>query len=148
MTVAPKTTAGLAHRPGITLIEVLLGLAILLLAIVAIGRLMEIGTDAAQETTLQADGTRLAQSKMAEVEAGVLSPASGGSGQFEDENAWSWDVQSSPGAAPNLYTVTVTVTHDFRGQPFTVTLAQMIVDPAQMGTASEIAKPTTETTAP
>lgn len=141
MRVAPTATTGTRHRPGITLIEVLLGLAIFLLALVPISRLVGMGTDSALEAALQSDGMRLAASKMAEVEAGVVSAVGGGSGTFEDEPAWSWEVQSSPTAIPNLYAITVTVSHDFRGQPMTVSLWQMIVDPATMGTAAAIAKP-------
>jgi hypothetical protein len=131
-----------------TLIEVVLGLAIFLMAIVAISQLTDFGLDRAMEATLQADGTRLAQSKLAEVEAGVISPASGGSGTFDnDEQTWSWTVDSvpSPMTIPNLYTVTVTVTHDFNGKPFTVTLSQMVYDPAYGGTGALVVNPVTGT---
>ncbi len=145
MKVEPLTLR--LNRPGITLIEVLLALAIFLLAMVPIFRLVDLGTESALETQLQSDGTRLAQSKLAEVEAGVISPVSGGSGTFEDEISWSWEVQSVQTQIPNLFNVTVTVSHPFGGKTHTVTLSQMVLDPAQMGTASEIPNPeSTEST--
>jgi Tfp pilus assembly protein PilV len=133
-------------RPGITLIEVLLGLAIFLLALVPLGALVDLGTDNAMDTMLQSDGTRLAQSKMAEVEAGAVDVKTGGSGTYDDEPNWSWIVASTPGEAPNLYTVTVTASHELRGKTTTVVLSQMIVDPAMMGTAAPVQRPETATT--
>jgi hypothetical protein len=121
---------------------VLLGLAIFLIAIVAIGRLVDIGTDNALEAMLMNDGTRLAQSKLAEVESGAISLSGGGSGTCDDEPSWSWAVDSSPATLPNLYTVTVTLTHDLNGRPLTVTLTQNVFDPQKMGTAASIPKPT------
>lgn len=146
MRVAPLAHSRTFTRPGITLIEVLLGLAIFLMALVPLGALVDLGTDNALETMLQSDGTRLAQSKMAEVEAGVVAINTGGSGTFDDEPTWNWTVASTPGDAPNLYTVTVTVTHEVRGKTTTVALSQMIVDPAMMGTAAPVQKPETTTT--
>ena len=43
--------------------------------------------------------------------------------------------------APNLYLVTVTVTRDLKGRNFTLTLSQMMLDPAVMGTAAEAVRP-------
>lgn len=146
MRIAAARQTGLAHRPGITLIEVLLGLAIFLMAIVPIGKLVDMGTDHAVETSLQSEGTRLAQSKLAEVEAGVVPVATGGSGTFEDETEWSWTVTSTPASTPNLYSVAVTVSHDYRGRALTVSLSQMVVDPMVMGTGAPIAKPEEEST--
>ena len=61
-----------AIRPGISLIEVLLSLAIFLLALVAIGRLVDIGVDSALDSQAQAVATRLCHSKLAEAEAGAV----------------------------------------------------------------------------
>jgi general secretion pathway protein I len=146
MTVLPHLPRHATRRPGITLIEVLLGLAIFLLALVAISRLIDVGTQNALESNFQADGTRLAQAKLAEVEAGAIAVSGGGSGSFDEEPAWNWTVESTPGNVPNLYTVKVTVSRVHQGRTTSVAISQMIFDPLQMGAAAEIAKPTTTAT--
>ena len=133
-----------SRRPGLSLIEVMLALTILLLSLGAIGQLVGIGSGHGNSARLNVTGTRLAQAKMAEVEAGVIPVADGGSGTFDAENEpnWSWTVESQAQGPPNLYQVTVKVTRDDRGVPFETTLAQMIFDPAMTGTAAQAERPT------
>lgn len=131
-------------RRGISLIEVLLSLAIFLLALVAIGRLVDFGSDRAQDAQLQTRGTRLALAKMAEVEAGVISVQSGGAGDFPEEPGWSWSVEPQPTGPPNVYQVTVRVTRDLNGKPFEVSLTQIVYDPALIGSAAQAEKTTTD----
>ena len=130
----------LGRRDGITLLEVLLSMAIFLLAMTALTQLMDIGTIAALDATFQSDGNRLAQSKLAEIEAGVIPPDLGSGGTFDAEPAWSWEMQSSPWSVPNLYTVTVTVSRT-SGRTVKVAHSQIVFDSRQMGKSGEIAKP-------
>lgn len=135
-------------RRGLTLLEVLLATAILLLSLVAITRLIDFGTDRAIESNFQAAATRLAYSKLAEAEAGVISLTSESSGTFEDQNEpeWSWTISPAreEGVA-NLYAVTVKVSRDFKGRPFEVEFKQFLVDPSKLGTAAQAEKPTEST---
>lgn len=124
-----------------SLIEVLLALTILLLSMVAIGQLVDIGTDHGVAARLQVRGSRLAQAKMAEVEAGVV-PVEAGSGTFDTDQDWSWTVEAEPAGPPNLFRVTVTVTKDDRGRPVEIKLAQLLLDPAKTGSAAQAEKPT------
>lgn len=129
------------RRPGITLIEVLLALAVLLLALAAIGQLVDVGSDRGVEARFHVRGTRLAQAKLAECEAGVI-PLSGGGGTFtDDDDAWSWTVDATPETATNLYRVTVTVGRDNRGKRFEISLSQLLYDPAMMGSAAQAERP-------
>jgi prepilin-type N-terminal cleavage/methylation domain-containing protein len=130
------------RRSGLTLIEVLLALAILLLSLAAIGQLVDVGGDRGVEAQFHVRGTRLAQAKLAECEAGVIDVTSGGTGTFDDEPDWTWTVDSAPETATNLYRVTVTVSRDYRGRPFQITLAQLIYDPAMTGSAAQAERPT------
>jgi hypothetical protein len=131
-------------RRGLSLIEVILSLTILILAIVAINRLVDIGTDRANEARLYTRGTRLAQSKMAEVEAGLASVSSETDGQFDGEDAaWAFKVIPAPAGPPNLYTVTVRVSRDVQGRQFEIVLTQMIFDPTLMGSAAQAEQPAT-----
>jgi general secretion pathway protein I len=129
-------------RPGLTLIEVLLALAILLIALAAIGQLVDIGGDRGLEARYHVRGTRLALAKLAECEAGVIDLKGGTSGTFDEEPDWTWTVDSAPEAATNLYKVTVTVGRDYRGRQFEIKLGQMIYDPAAMGSSAQASKPT------
>jgi Tfp pilus assembly protein PilV len=126
----------------LSLIEVLLALTILLLSLVAIGRLVDIGSDNSTDARMHVRGTRLAQAKMAEVEAGVISLQGGASGTFDDEPGWSFTVETEQQSALNLYRVTVKVNRDVRGKPFEITLSQFLLDPTRMGTAAQAEKPT------
>lgn len=128
-------------RSGMSLLEVLLSLAIFLMAIVAIGQLVDLGTDSALDSQAQATGTRLAQSVLAEAEAGAISVQTSSSGTFDYEPDWQWQTDASPAGITGLYTVTVTVSREYRNRTFTVELTQMIFDPQFMGGAKEAQKP-------
>lgn len=130
----------LGRRDGITLLEVLVSMGIFLLSMAALTQLMDIGTSAALDATFQSDANRLAQSKLAEIEAGVIPPDLGSGGTFDAEPGWSWEMQSSPWSVPNLYTVTVTVSRT-AGRQVKVSHSQIVFDSRQMGKSGEIAKP-------
>ena len=137
----------LSHtRRGLSLIEVLLALAILLMALTVIGRLVDMGTDRELDGRLQTQGSRLLQSKMAEFESGTAALESG-SGTFEGDDAgWQWTAEVSPQSTPNLYLVTINATREVKGHPVTITMSQMIFDPSLFGTAAEAARPDGEST--
>jgi general secretion pathway protein I len=135
-----------ARRPGLSLLEILLSLAIFLLSLVAIGGLVDSGSDRGVSAAMQAAGTRLAQSKLAEVEAGAIPVGTGGQGTFPDEPEWNWSVEPTPAGVPNVYQVTVRAWREAGGRTYETVLTQMVFDPAQMGNASEAQKPTTTAT--
>jgi len=119
-------------------------MTIFFLAIVALARLVDIGTDHELEARMHTTGVRLAQGKLAEVEAGVESLQATG-GDFGDaEPGWSWSMQAEA-QAPTLYLVTITVTRDLKGRPFTLQVAQMMLDPTVKGSASELTRPSSDT---
>jgi len=127
-------------RPGLSLLEVLLALAILLLSMVAIGRLVDIGSDRSMDARLNTRGARLAQAKLAEVEAGVIPLDSTASGSFDDDPGWTWTVEPTAQGAPNLYAVTVKVTREQSGKTYEATLTQLLYDPAKIGSAAQAEK--------
>jgi len=142
----PKTRRS-TRRPGLSLIEVLLSMAIFFIAIVAISRLVDAGTDNELEGRMHTAAARLAQGKLAEVEAGIVSFDTTG-GEFGDADAgWSWSM-TSESQVTNLYLVTVTVTRDLKGRPFSLSLSQMILDPSVKGVAAEATRPTSGGTSP
>ena len=135
------------HRPGLSLLEVLVSLAIFLLSLVAIASLVDFGSERAMAAAMQTAGVRLAQSKLAEVEAGVISASTSDNGMFEDEPEWNYSVEPGSATIPNVYPVTVRVWREVAGRRYEVVLTQMIYDPAQMGKAAA-ATPPTATTSP
>jgi general secretion pathway protein I len=130
-----------ARRPGLSLLEVILALAIFLLSLVAIGGLVDSGSERGMAAALEAAGSRLAQSKMAEVEAGALPVSTTSSGVFDDDPLWNWSVEPGSPPAPNVYPVTVRVWRMLGTRVHEVVLTQMIYDPAMMGTAAEAQSP-------
>lgn len=131
-----------APRPGLSLVEVLLSLAILIIALTAINSLVELGSRQGAQSRAAVRGTRLAQSKMAEVEAGAVALDSEATGQFEGDDAgWTYTVTPTTGGPPNLYAVTVKVSRDAGGRPFEVVLTQMIFDPTKTGSAAQAERP-------
>lgn len=143
--IARPPGTGSNRRPGLSLLEVLLALAIFLMSLVAVGGLIDFGSDRGEAASMQAAGTRLAQSKLAEVEAGAIDLAAGGEGTFDDEPDWHWSVDSTAGQWPNVYSVTVRVWRD-TGKHHEVSISQTVFDPAQMGKGAEAQPPTTTTT--
>ena len=128
-----------ARRPGLTLLEVLLALAIFLFSLAALARLFTIATDRARDVQWQSRATRLAQSKLNEVVAGVIAVNIGDSGAFDDEPEWEWSVESeSDSSVPNLWRVTVRVWREFPDKTQAeTTLTQYVIDPLQRGGISQ-----------
>jgi Tfp pilus assembly protein PilV len=114
--------------------EVMIALTIFLLSLVAIAGLVDMGMEREMEAQFQIRGARLAQSKMSEIVSGTLQMSST-SGTFDTESEWSYDVTAEPFGPPNLYTVTVTVSRDYKGQKFQFVLTQMAINPIMTGSA-------------
>jgi type II secretion system protein I len=127
-----------ARRPGLTLLEVLVSLAIFLLALVALSRLIGIGSDLARDANQQTEALRLAQSKLHEVMAGVVSVENGNASGTFDENPdfqWSVDIEPSTDDVPDLYNITVTATRARPdGTQMSVSVGHVVYDPTKRGT--------------
>jgi len=134
---------GPTRRAGLSLLEVLLALAIFLFSLAAIGALVDFGNERSTATAMQTTATRLAQAKLAEVEAGAISVTAGGSGTFDEEPEWNWSVESGSATVANVYPITVRVWREVAGTTHEVTITQMVYDPAMMGNAAEAQPPAT-----
>lgn len=123
------------RRRGMTLLEVLMALAIFLFSLLAISQLFNSASDQALGIQAKSRSTRLAQSKMAEFSAGVVSLQTGGSGTFDEEPEWSWnaDIQQD-GTAQGLYIVTITVSRGTGKGRNETSLTQYVLDPKTKGT--------------
>jgi len=132
---ANSRTGNPGRRSGITLLEVLLSMAIFLFSLAAIGSLVDYGAARGMDARMQTIGTRLAQSKLAEAEAGVVPVNTSGTGIFDEEPEWNWTLDPGQPTIPNAYPVTITVWREMGSNRFEVKLTQVIFDPTLMGGA-------------
>ena len=80
------------RRPGLTLLEVLVALAIFLFAMVVMGGLITTAGDQALEVQYQSRAAQLCQSKLAEVNAGVVKLDSQSNVSFDEDSDWQWSL--------------------------------------------------------
>ena len=94
-----------------SLFEVVLAGTILFGALAALSQLYAIGSRASVQARHQAEAVIHAQSKMAEIAAGVLPVDTFNNQPFEDPDlaAWSWSAVVAPGPHIDLLAVEVTV---------------------------------------
>ncbi|MGL6073661.1 MAG: type IV pilus modification PilV family protein [Fimbriiglobus sp.] len=134
------------NRPGLSLLEVLVAMTIFLISLAAIASLVDFGADRSMAASMTTLGTRLAQSKLAEIEAGAIPPNTSETGTFEDEPDWSYSLEPGTELAANTYPVTIRVSREVAGRKYEVVLTQIIFDPAQQGKAAAATKPEPSTT--
>jgi Tfp pilus assembly protein PilV len=117
-----------------TLLEVLVATAIFLLAIGGISRLVTMAGDRALEVQWRSQEARLCQSKMAEVQAGVVPLSGQDDTPFDEDPNFHWSVTANSTSVANVWTVTVKVTRDVaNGTPIETSLSQMVLDPSVIG---------------
>lgn len=123
------------RRAGLSLLEVLLSLTIFLVALGALHQLMSFSSDQAEMIQQRSYAATLAQSQLAKVISGIVPIAEGVSDTpVEEDEDYQWSMQSEPSVIEGLYTVVVTVYRDMgNGRKVQFVLAQMIVDPAKVG---------------
>jgi general secretion pathway protein I len=135
-------------RAGISLLEVLIALAIFLLALIGISQLVTLGTDRAQDVRRQAQAIQLCQAKMAEVAAGAVAVSSSQSNTpFDEDPTWEWSMDSEQGSVAGLWTVTIRVSRPRPdGSRIETSLCQMILDPSLRGAATTAASSSSSST--
>ena len=129
-------------RSGLSLLEVILAFAVFMMSMAGITQLISMGHSQSLDASQQNTGLRLAQTKLAEVEAGVISMSGGASGTFDEAPNWQWEVIIDDAPATNVYEVTVHVWNS-NNTRIDINLTQMICDPATMGNAAAAEAPTT-----
>jgi len=150
MTLGTRYSVLSTRRPraGLSLLEVLVALAIFLFSLVALSRLVDVGSDRARDVQWLGQASTIAQSRVAEVLAGSIPLTSVPESTCDEDNDWSWSMNAEPDAAPGLYRVKVTVS---RPQPgggrFETVLNQMVLDPTYRGNTDGSATGTDDATA-
>jgi len=125
-------------RRGVSLLESLVSLAILLIALVAINQLLDTAGMQANRVRERSLAAQLCQSKLAEIVAGV--PQSGASGDFEELPGWEWSTDTVQHEVTGVLSVRVSVRK--KGEDVAAfSLDQLIVDPSKRGSAFDTATP-------
>src|SRR5262249_31479082 len=130
-----------AVRRGLSLLEVLIALAVFLIAYIGIWQLMSLSGDLAIELTNRNRATQLAQSKLDEVLSGALPLQSQGETGFEDDYyapGFTYQIDVADGAVQSLRVVTVTVMRETPTSTVKVQVTQMLLDPSLAGSTQDV----------
>jgi prepilin-type N-terminal cleavage/methylation domain-containing protein len=121
------------RRRGLTLLEVVIALAIFLLALVPIWHLVSMGSERALDVQQLAQASMLCQGKLDGVKVGA-EPLSGGGTVDIGNLTWNYTIESSPAEVENLHLVKVSVKYERPdGKVIESSLTQMVLDPALRG---------------
>lgn len=115
-------------RRGLSLLETIFAIAILGMALAAIGRLVQIGFNAGGSARVYSEGQIICDSKMAEIASGVLAAESSGEAAVPESPLWRYSVDVQPADQIGLLIVKVTVKQaaDTR---FEYTISRFLPDP-------------------
>jgi general secretion pathway protein I len=129
------------RRAGLTLLEVIIALAIFLFSLVAIGRLVSLGTERAADVQLQSLAAMKCQSIMSEIVSGSIQLSPQSDQAFPEDPSWRWSMDCSQENVPNLWKVLVKVRRD-GGNGSTdmeISLLQFVLDPSARGSTVDVA---------
>jgi len=144
MNIATGNSTGARHaRPGFTLLEVLLALAILTVAFAVLGELARLGMRNARIARDKTQAELLCQSKMAEIAAGVTLPDPVQGVPLESVGdvagpGWLYSVDIGATEQDGLMAVRVTVAQDLppEGRPVQFSLVRWMLDASALPSAS------------
>jgi general secretion pathway protein I len=126
-------------RPGLSLLEVIVSLAIFLMSMVAIGQIVSIASQRALDVQQRTIGLQIAQTKLAEVQAGAIPLENNEDQVVEEDNAYHWSVLAEQGQVEGLWNVTIKVVRERGdGTKVEVALSQMLMDPKLTGSTQDI----------
>jgi general secretion pathway protein I len=127
-----------SHRRGLTLFEVLLSLAIFVMAMAAIGQLVSNGMRGAVRARLETQAVLRCESKLAEVLAGIEPMQAVNNVTFADDPGWNWSLAIAAGPTEDLLDLEVLVQHPAStgaGQ-MSFALRRLVRDPEASSTTS------------
>ena len=129
----------LAHprsRSGMSLLEVILAMAVFMMALIGLSQLLGVCSQLALDVQLTNRAAQLLQRKMNDVVSGATPLTGQGETAFDDDPDWFWSLEADADTtAPGLYRVDVTVTRkSFDGSiMMSRSVSQIILDPASRG---------------
>jgi prepilin-type N-terminal cleavage/methylation domain-containing protein len=135
-------------RRAFTLIEVLIALAIFLLAMAVFGSMIVRNGQVAAGIDQQNLATRLCQSQLHQVAVGIVPLTSQDDMPFDEEPNYTWSMQADNGPVDGLWRVTMTVKRQTAegGDAVQCTLTQMVLDPSVVGSNEDVTPVISSTT--
>src|SRR5262245_14727536 len=139
-----------ARRPALTLLEVLLSTAILLIFLTAISQLLDLCTRHALQVQELNQASQLLQSQMNRVICGEVPLSSQGETAVDGDSDWTWSMNCESESTPNLWHVTITVNHatGANGAESSWTLDQLVLDPTARGSIQAAASSSSSSASP
>ena len=136
-----------SRRRAFTLLEVLTALTIFILAMAVFGTIISRNGEIAVGIQRQNLATRLCQSKLHEVAAGVVPMSSAEDTPFDEEPDFTWSLQADNGPTDGLWQVTVTVKRKAsdNGDVVQCSLTQLVLDPSVVGSNEDVVPVTSST---
>jgi general secretion pathway protein I len=138
---ARQLATSVTARRGFSLLEVLLSLGIFLTAFVALSQLSTNGMNAAIEARLTTNAILRCESKLAEIVAAVEPLEAVADQPFQDDESWTWTLQTAAGPHADLQNVTVIVKHEGANKlaSTSYSMSRLIRDPIvyEMAAAAE-----------
>ena len=118
-------------RRGFSLLEVILAIAILGGSMVVIGHGFYLGYRSVRNARMISAGNRIADSAMAEISAGAVEPTSTSGKQVpgEQQQGWTYSIESENASVPGLLSVVVTVENRQFQPNVQVSITRLVVDP-------------------
>jgi type II secretory pathway pseudopilin PulG len=132
----PRTKAH-RRRPGLSLLEVLVALAIFLFSIVAITRMVIAGADRAVEARYRSEGVQICQQLLTRASIGELPLSSQGDTPLDQDPDWHWSIDAEQDTIANLWRITVHASRNGpAGTPIEYcALSEMLLDPSLRGSS-------------
>src|SRR5262249_49314463 len=138
-----------SSRPGLSLLEVLVALAIFLFALVGLGTLITLGGDRALDVRQQSWAIQRCQSKLAEVMVGAVPLSPQADVSFEEDPDWHWSLEAEATGITGLWNVTVRVMRQRpHGSRVQTSLTQMVLAHWLRGGSAPASTPDTGTSSP
>ena len=118
------------YRKGLSLLEVILSIAILGGSLAAIGQLVRLGVRNAIDTQIRNDANLLADTKMAEISAGIIELESSSPQEIPENPNWNYKVEMLESDQLGLLLVQLTVSQkDVDEEPVEVIIHRFLPDP-------------------
>jgi type II secretory pathway pseudopilin PulG len=128
------------RRPGLTLLEVILSIAILGGALAVIGELIRIGSRSAANARDLTTAQLYCESKLNSLAAGIDEPTSISAAPLDDSGEWIYFIEPQDADEAGMIAVRVTVMQspDQVAQPVSFSLSRWILDPAVVEAAAAL----------
>lgn len=127
-----------SRRPGLSLLEVIISLAVFLMSLAGLGYLMTNSGEMAYDGSNRSRMVYLAESKLAELQAGAIPLQNESDAEFEEAPEYTYSIEVQPGPATNLSSVNLRVSHKRpNNTTLEVVFTRLILDPKYVGSTQD-----------